>query len=92
MDLTVLTVETENTPADALDEARVYLERHGVLDARYVLKQKPIADALMDTAVTHNINFLIVGGFGFRPVMHVDVGSTVDQLLREFCHPILICR
>ncbi len=91
MDLTVVTVETEHTAAAALDEARAYLEQHGVT-AHYELKEKPIAEALMDTAVARDINFLIVGGFGFRPVMHVVLGSTVDQLLREFRHPILICR
>lgn len=91
MELTVVTVETEYTSAAELDEARAYLERHGVM-AHYELKQKPIAEALLDTAVMRRINFLIVGGFGFRPVKHVVLGSTVDQLLREFRHPILICR
>ena len=92
MEMTIVTVETENTPASTLYEAQIYLERHGVKNANYVLKQKPIKDAMMDTAVAHDINFLIVGGFGFRPMMHVVLGSTVDQLLREFRHPILICR
>lgn len=91
MELTVVTVETDYTSAAALDAARAYLQQHGVA-AQYELKEKPIADALLDTAVARNINFLIVGGFGFRPVKHVVLGSTVDQLLREFCHPILICR
>ncbi len=92
MELTIVTVQTENTPADTLDEAKTYLESHGVMNGNYVLKPKPIKDALLDTAVTYDINFLIVGGFGFRPMMHVVLGSTVDQLLREFRHPILICR
>lgn len=92
MELTIVTVETENTPANTLYEAQVYLERYGVKNAKYVLKPKPIKDALMETAVAHDINFLIVGGFGFRPMMHLMLGSTVDQLLREFRHPILICR
>lgn len=91
-DVTVVTVETEHTPAETLQEARAYLEKHGVYNARYILKQKPIAEAILDTAVEYNVNFLIIGGFGFRPVMQVVLGSSVDRILREFRHPIFICR
>ncbi len=91
-DVTVVTVETEHTPAKTLEEARAYLEKHGVDNARYILKQKPIADAILETAVQHNVNFLIIGGYGFRPVMQMVLGSSVDRILREFRHPVLICR
>lgn len=90
--LTVVTVVTEYTPPEALDKARAYLAARGVTDAAFVLRQKPIAAAVLDTAVTHDINFLIMGGFGFQPMMHLMLGSTVDEVLRRFPHPILICR
>lgn len=90
--LVVLTVETEYTPPAALEKARAYLERHGILDVTYVLRQKPIAEAVLETAVTYNINEIIMGGFGFRPVKHLILGSTVDTILREFKQPVLICR
>ncbi len=92
MSLVVLTVETEYTPPSALEKARVYIERYGVKDVEYVLRQKPIAEAVLDTAVTYDINEIIMGGFGFRPVKHLILGSTVDTILREFKQPILICR
>ncbi len=92
LSLTVVTVETEYTAAEALQNARQYLESHGVMDATYVLRQAPIATAVLQTAVEYDINFLIVGGFGFRPMMHFMLGSTVDEVLRRFKHPILICR
>lgn len=92
LSLTVLTVETEHTSAEALDRAKAYLEEQGVLDANYVLRQMPIAAAVLETAVTHDINYLVMGGFGFRPMMHLMLGSTVDEILRRFKHPILICR
>jgi nucleotide-binding universal stress UspA family protein len=92
LSLTVVTVETEYTAAAALQNAREYLEAHGVMDATYVLHKLPIAKAVLQTAEEHNINFLIVGGFGFRPMMHFMLGSTVDEVLRRFKHPILICR
>jgi nucleotide-binding universal stress UspA family protein len=89
--LAVLTVETDYTGSEALDKARDYLTRYGVT-AEYVLRQKPIAEAVMDTAETYQSNLLIMGGFGFRPVLHLMLGSTVDHVLRHFKQPILICR
>ena len=85
-------METEHTSAEALERARGYLENHQVKNATFVLRQMPIADALLETAVEYNINYLIMGGFGFRPMMHFMLGSTVDVILRRFKHPILICR
>jgi len=92
LSLTVVTVETEYTAAEALQRAREYLEAHGVMDAAYVLHKMPIAKAVLETADQYDINFLIMGGFGFRPMMHFMLGSTVDEVLRRFEHPILICR
>lgn len=92
LSLTVLTVETEHTSTEALERAKAYLEEHGVLDVTYILRQRPIAKAVLETADAHNIDHLIMGGFGFRPMMHLVLGSTVDEILRRFKHPILICR
>lgn len=91
-ELVVVTVETELTTPTELERARAYLADYGITDATFVLKQKPIAPAVLDTAVTHQSNFLIMGGFGFRPVKHLVLGSTVDDILRHFPHPMLICR
>ncbi|MEZ4590923.1 MAG: universal stress protein [Chloroflexota bacterium] len=92
LSLTVVTVETEYTSAEALDRARAYLTEHGVSDVTYELRSLPIAEAVLETAETHDIDYLIMGGFGFRPMMHLMLGSTVDTILRRFKHPILICR
>jgi len=90
--LTVLTVETEHTPSGTLDEARAYIEQYGLMDVTYVLRQKPIAEAVLETAAAYNCNEIIMGGFGYRPVKHLVLGSTVDYILREFRQPMLICR
>ncbi|MCP4423830.1 MAG: universal stress protein [Chloroflexi bacterium] len=90
--LVVLTVETERTPSNMLDKARNYIERYGITDVEYVLRQKPIAEAVLETAVAYNRNSIIMGGFGHRPVKHLVLGSTVDYILREFKEPVLICR
>ncbi|GJM41606.1 MAG: universal stress protein UspA [Ardenticatenaceae bacterium] len=92
LSLTVVTVETEHTSAEALERARAYLIGNGVNDANFVLHKMPIAEAVLETAVEYNIDYLIMGGFGFRPMMHLMLGSTVDTILRRFKHPMLICR
>ncbi|KAA3665266.1 MAG: universal stress protein [Chloroflexi bacterium] len=92
LDLLVLTVETEHTQETAVTRAREYIEGHGIYDANYVLKQEPIAEAILETAETYQSNYLIMGGFGFRPVKYIMLGSTVEKVLQEIHHPVLICR
>ena len=90
--LVVVTVETKHTPKIALDHARTYLEKQGVDNVTYLLRPKPIGNSLLKVAEEYRSNLLIMGGFGFRPVLNLVLGSTVDQILREFKQPILICR
>jgi len=90
--LTVLTVETEYTSAADLNNARQYLEQRGVQAADYVLRQKPIGDAILETAAERDSTMIIMGGFGFRPVLNLVLGSTVDTILRQTRRPLFICR
>ncbi len=89
--LTVVTVETEHTPATALAYAREHLAQYGV-SADYVLGREDIAGVVLETAVARACNLLIMGGFGYHPVLQVMLGSTVDKILRQYTYPILICR
>lgn len=92
--LTVVTVKTEHTDREDLESARMYLESKQV-EATYVFKEdmsKSIAESVLETAVSTDAGLLIMGGFGFRPVLHLVLGSAVDQILREFKRPVLICR
>jgi nucleotide-binding universal stress UspA family protein len=90
--LTVLTVVTEHTAPDELDRARRYLESNEVNDAVYVLGQKPITETLVETVLEYNSNLLIIGGFGYRPMRHLMLGSTVNGVLAGCQIPTLICR
>jgi nucleotide-binding universal stress UspA family protein len=89
--LTVITVETAYTAASAADKARSYLAEYG-LTADYVLRQGDIGGAILATAVDCGANLIIMGGFGFRPALQLALGSAVDEVLRQFRQPILICR
>ena len=92
VDLMVITVQKKSGPESAiLSEARTYLEEHGV-DARYEIKTGEVASAILETAEAHQINLLVVGGFRGRALTRVVLGSVVNEVLRAFHQPILICR
>ena len=90
--LTVVTVETAYTSEAALEKARRYLEQHGVTDVNYVLRQGSIAEMVLETAVTNRSNLLFMGGFSFRSLRQLTLGSSAERILREFPHPMWICR
>ncbi|MDX1413483.1 MAG: universal stress protein [Candidatus Promineifilaceae bacterium] len=90
--LSVVTVRTEFTTAAALERARDYLTGHHLVNVQYVVRNEPIYAAIAETAASLKTDFLIMGGFGFRTGEHIHIGSTVDDALRKFDHPILICR
>ena len=85
-------METNHTSPAALQQARDYLDERGIDDVTYLLRQKPIAEAILATAEAQGSNLLVMGGGGFRPVLNLVLGSTVDRVLGEFRHPVLICR
>ncbi len=91
-DLTVVTVQTENTDESDLEKARNYLTQHGLRDVNYVLEKGSIAETVLRTAEAHQSNLLFMGGFSFRPLRHLTLGSTAEHILREFRHPMWVCQ
>jgi nucleotide-binding universal stress UspA family protein len=90
--LTVLTViEPGRATAETLARAREYLESHEV-EATFVKESGPVGEAILNTAEARECNLLIMGGYGFSPMLEVVLGSAVDQVLRESRKPVLICR
>jgi len=90
--LAVVTVLEENhTTPETMKLARRYLERHGI-DATYVEKQGDVGPAILEAAAEHESELIVMGGYGFNPVLEIVLGSAVDQVLRESRQPVLICR
>ncbi len=90
--LTVVTVlEDQNTTDETLAHARSYLEDHGV-QASYRIEHGPVADAILATAAASSSDIIVIGGYGFNPLLEIVLGSTVDQVLRASRLPVLICR
>ncbi len=87
----VTVIEHGRTTMETLEHAQGYLETRGV-QATFVKESGPVAEAILKTAQVHESNLIIMGGYGFSPVLEVVVGSSVDQVLRESRQPMLICR
>jgi nucleotide-binding universal stress UspA family protein len=90
--LAVVTVLEENhTTSDTMKLAKRYLERHGI-DAAYVEKQGNVGQSILEAAAEFGSDLIVMGGYGFNPVLEIVLGSAVDQVLRESRQPVLICR
>ncbi len=87
----VTVIESSRTTSDALERAQGYLETHGV-QTTSVKGNEPVAEAILEAAKEHASDLIVMGGYGFSPVLEVVLGSTVDQVLRASQRPVLICR
>lgn len=89
--LVVLTVLEDNSSEETTKYAREYLASHGV-KATFLLERGSVGQVILETTEAHESNLILMGGYGFNPVLEVVLGSAVDQVLRESCKPMLICR
>lgn len=90
--LAVVTVlESERASPETQVRARAYLEQHGVA-ATYVQERGPVGEAILRAAEAQGADLLILGGYGYSPVVEMVLGSTVDEVLRKSRRPALICR
>jgi nucleotide-binding universal stress UspA family protein len=80
---------------DTLAEAGDYAESHGV-QTTLLLEQAgatdQVADIILSTAEDHGNDLILMGGYGYSPVVQVVLGSAVDEVLRASRQPVLICR
>jgi len=89
--LTVLTAPEDSAARiSPLVKAREYLDARGIQAEFYSEIGSP-AEVIIKTKESQGCDFLIVGGYGYQPMMEVLFGSTLDALLRRSDIPILIC-
>jgi nucleotide-binding universal stress UspA family protein len=90
--LVVVTVgEQGHAESVALTRAWAYLREHGV-HATYVGRRGSVGDVVLDVAREHQSALIVMGGYGFSPVVQIVLGSAVDQVLHLSQCPVLICR
>jgi nucleotide-binding universal stress UspA family protein len=91
--LTVVTVFDQSRVApETLLRAQVYLEESGIQADYFAAEEGPVAEAILKAAEERQADMIIMGGYGFNPVLGMILGSAVDQVLREARKPVLICR
>lgn len=95
MPLTVVSAavaaSAEQEAAATLDEARRYLQSRRV-DASYVVERGEASGVIEQVAEAQGSDFIVMGGYGFSPLLDVIFGSTVNDVLRWRRWPVLICR
>jgi nucleotide-binding universal stress UspA family protein len=90
--LAVVTVLEENhTTSETMELAKRYLERHGI-EATYIERGGDAGQAILEAAAEFGSDLIVMGGYGFNPVLEIVLGSAVDHVLRESRQPVLICR
>ena len=90
--LVVLSVgESGLSGPETLERARQYLGGHGI-EATFVEETGHVAKAILETSVKYDCDLVIMGGYGFRPLLEIAFGSMVDHVLLSAKTPVLICR
>lgn len=89
--IVVTAINNDQQTAVVQHKVKKYLSSHQI-KATYIIKKGSPFDVIQNTAQTFNCDLLIMGSFGFKPLLEIVLGSTVDQFLSAGDRPILICR
>jgi nucleotide-binding universal stress UspA family protein len=90
--LVVLNIqEPGHNSNQVLTRARKYLENQGS-QAIYSRRKGSVAEEILRATEEYDCDLIIMGGYGFNPVMEIVLGSAVDEVLRTSRKPLLICR
>ena len=84
-------VESDRVSEHVLDEARQYIESHG-LQATFTQRTGSNDQAILNAVREYGCDLLLMGGYGHGPFLDVVLGSTVNRVLNEIEIPVLICR
>ena len=88
--LTVVCVEDERVDSETLDAARDYLHERKV-HAEYVQTRGAVGESILNTAEEQNTDLIVMGGYGYRPMLELVLGSKLDDVLRRSRQPVLMC-
>jgi nucleotide-binding universal stress UspA family protein len=89
--LVVLGAGKRESAENALHAARTRLKAREI-SARYELRPVPVIDAILDVSQIYQIQLLIMGGFGRKPLLRTGLGSVARHMVRHYTRPLLICR
>jgi nucleotide-binding universal stress UspA family protein len=90
--LEVLSVSKDERAAGRwLEQASSYLDGCGV-QAGFHMASSPVAETVLRLAGETGCDLIIMGGYGYNPLLEVVLGSALDGVLQESNLPVLICR
>ncbi len=90
--LDVVSINEAGRPAvETLKHVATYTRKRGLL-ANMLPKEGPIAKVILETAKERDSDLIVMGGYGFNPMLEVVLGSAVDKVLRKADIPVLFCR
>lgn len=83
--------EKEDWGNELLEEAKAYL---GKICVSSIMRKATngVSQTILEAAKEKGADMLIIGGYGFPPLLEVFLGSTVDDVLRGTQIPVLICQ
>ena len=88
----ILTVAGGSADRDTLDQAWQYVQETGGLNVTTRYEEGPAHDTILRVAREEGADLLLMGSYGYQPLIKAVLGSTVDRVLRMAWLPVLICR
>ncbi len=88
----LVTVESSRTDRETLDMAWQYIQQSGARPLITHYEQGTASDVILRLMETEQADLLLMGGYGYQPLLKAVLGSTVDRVLRAAWFPVLICR
>lgn len=90
--LVVVSVQEQGkTTPNTLKHAQQYLDCQGCR-ATFLERHGQVASQILNIAGEYECDLIIMGGYGFNPLIEIVLGSAVDEVLRRSNLPVLICR
>lgn len=89
--LVVVSVKEDRVTTGTLSFAKRYLDSRHV-KAAFVQRIGIVSETILRVAEEYQSDLIIMGGYGYSPVVEVVIGSTLDHVLRHSQQPMLICR
>lgn len=87
----VIAYEKQDSCEPLVEHVRRYLDLHEI-EPVWVVEKADAATLILETAVSHACDLIIMGGYGSQPVLEAVLGNTADAVLRGTTIPALICQ
>ena len=77
---------------EMLDQAWQYIQEAGDYPIVTRYEEGAADDVILRVMEEEQADLLLLGGYGYQPLLKAFLGSTVDTVLRRAWFPVLICR